>query len=52
MRHMIPILGVAGRPVLHSMTPFFSESFFRASGDEAPPLHAMGIAASERRPRR
>lgn len=32
---MIPILGVAGRPILHSMSPVLFRELFRASGVEA-----------------
>ena len=41
------ILGVAGNPVLHSMSPFLFREFFRASGDEAVYTRVAASSAAE-----
>ena len=44
---MIPILGVAGRPVLHSMSPAIFRELFRASGIEAAYTRVAATSAAE-----
>jgi shikimate dehydrogenase len=44
---MIPILGVAGRPVLHSMSPVIFRELFRASGTEAAYTRVAATGAAE-----
>ncbi len=47
MSSTIPILAVAGRPVLHSMSPRLFRGFFRASGDEAAYTRVAAESAAE-----
>ncbi|MGA2546775.1 MAG: shikimate kinase [Rectinemataceae bacterium] len=47
MTREIPILGVAGRPVLHSMSPILFRELFRASGDEAAYTRIAASSAAE-----
>jgi shikimate dehydrogenase len=47
MARKISILGVAGRPVLHSMSPVLFRELFRASGDDAAYTRIAASSAAE-----
>jgi shikimate dehydrogenase len=47
MSEIFPILGVAGRPVLHSMSPVIFRELFRASGSKAAYIRMAAASAAE-----
>ena len=47
MSSTIPILGVAGRPIFHSMSPVLFRGLFRASGVDAAYTRVAAASAAE-----